>query len=415
MKYMGSKRELLESISNVVEKKLKPGSVILDIFSGTCGVGSYFRDHYAVYSNDIQTYSSVISKGIVESKPISLSKDKILELLLPEYNKNKQYIVKHLTSYFVKSTEFIKTIKWNKDLLDSYLKFMKSLPDPTLNGQFVPSNKEDSWLHETYKKNQKNPRAFPYLQTTFLFSEMYFSLEQAIDIDSIKYAIDNLDQKYTDLKNILNVALIHAYSYNSAGTGHFAQFRDLSTLSSVTDVFLYRTRSVWEYFLRKAEEIIKGTELNKYSEKSKSFSSDYSELLDNKDVMQNVGLIYADPPYSFVHYSRFYHAIEDLCRYDYPEVEHKGRYRKDRHQSPFCIKTQVPHAFEDLLRKAKKFNIPVLISYSNTGMINLDSIIFIGEEVGYKLNVIKLSHKHSTMGRLNDKDRDVTEALIMCS
>ncbi|HPJ16919.1 MAG TPA: DNA adenine methylase [Candidatus Woesebacteria bacterium] len=413
MKYMGSKRELLESISTVIDTKLKNGSVLLDLFSGTCGVGSFFRDRYSIYSNDIQTYSSAISKGIVESELIQITKEKIKELLLPNFDKNKQAILNNIPNIYKKSRNFIEENKWNTESLKEYLSFIQSLPDPSLNGQYKSDDKENTWLHNTYFSHQQNPSKLPYIQTTFLFSEMYFSLEQSIDIDSIKFAIDKLDNE--NLKNILNTALIHAYSYNSAGTGHFAQFRDLSTLSSVKDVFLYRTRSVWDYFLRKAEEIIMGTKITQYASRSKSFSMDYVDLLNNKELMSKVGLIYADPPYSFVHYSRFYHAIEDLCRYDYPTVEFKGRYRMDRHQSPFCIKSKVPKAFETLLSKAKAFNIPVLISYSNTGMIDLNSIIFISEEVGYRSEVIKLAHKHSTMGRLNDKDRDVTEALIMCS
>ena len=46
MKYMGSKRELLGQIELIVDKKLSDGEVLLDIFSGTCGVGIYLRDRY---------------------------------------------------------------------------------------------------------------------------------------------------------------------------------------------------------------------------------------------------------------------------------------------------------------------------------------------------------------------------------
>jgi adenine-specific DNA-methyltransferase len=147
---------------------------------------------------------------------------------------------------------------------------------------------------------------------------------------------------------------------------------------------------------------------------SKSFALDYRDLITDKNIMSQVGFVYADPPYSFVHYSRFYHAVEDLCRYDYPVIEHKGRYRTDRHQSPFCIKTQAPGAFKDLLINSYKYHIPVLISYSNTGMIKLSQVIDIAKETGYKTELLEMAHKHSTMGRLKDKDRDVTEALLLC-
>jgi adenine-specific DNA-methyltransferase len=243
---------------------------------------------------------------------------------------------------------------------------------------------------------------------------MYFSTEQAISIDSLVYAISCLKGQNAPLKEPLMAALIHAYSYNSAGTGHFAQFRDMSTLSSVKDVFHYRKQSVIDYFLRKAEEIIKASQNNKFPEKNKAFHEDYERLLNNSSVMKNVGMVYADPPYSFVHYSRFYHAIENLARYDYPAVEHKGRYRGDRHQSPFCIKTKAPGAFARMFEASYKYRKPILVSYSNTGMISLENLVGIARRIGFSVSILEIDHKHSTMGRLKDKSRNVKEALILC-
>jgi adenine-specific DNA-methyltransferase len=411
MKYMGSKRELLEQIEKIVSKNLDEGKVILDIFSGTCGVGIYLRDKYPVYSNDIQHYSRTISKGAIEAPPTEITKEKIWSLLEKNYNKNFEYLTGKLDSYIKESNYFLEVKKWDSKLLDEYQKFLKTVPYPTNNNGMKPEGK---WLIDEYHKKAKASKTFPYFQTVSLFSEMYFGIEQAISIDSLKYAIDNLDEENKNLASILDVALMHAYSYTSAGTGHFAQFRDLSTISSVTDVFLYRTRSVSDYFFKKAEELIQGSKLNMHYKDSKSFALDYRDLITDKNIMSQVGFVYADPPYSFVHYSRFYHAVEDLCRYDYPVIEHKGRYRTDRHQSPFCIKTQAPGAFKDLLINSYKYHIPVLISYSNTGMIKLSQVIDIAKETGYKTELLEMAHKHSTMGRLKDKDRDVTEALLLC-
>ena len=83
-----------------------------------------------------------------------------------------------------------------------------------------------------------------------------------------------------------------------------------------------------------------------------AYNMDYSVLLKNREIAQNYKLIYADPPYSSVHYSRFYHAIESLVKYDYDIPTFKGRYRSDRHQSPFCQKQNVKGAFELLFRLA---------------------------------------------------------------
>ena len=39
-------------------------------------------------------------------------------------------------------------------------------------------------------------------------------------------------------------------------------------------------------------------------------------------------------------------------------------YRADRHQSPFCIKSQAPAAFERLFAGVRKLNAPLVLSYS---------------------------------------------------
>ncbi len=143
----------------------------------------------------------------------------------------------------------------------------------------------------------------------------------------------------------------------------------------------------------------------------KSFSEDYEKLLDNK-CMKDVDLIYADPPYSFVHYSRFYHAVESLVKYDYDIPTYKGRYRSDRHQSPFCQKTNVFNAFNLLFEKAKLNNINVLLSYADTGMISLDEIKNIIQKHGFLYKVESINYDHSTMGRKGHKSNNINEYLV---
>ncbi len=413
MKYMGSKRELLHEIRTIIAQQSFTQNAVLDLFAGTCGVGMALRDLAPVYSNDIQQYSSVIARGCLSVNTGPLTKDEILTLLGNNYRSNYEAL-KELLPGLAECSESYKNIaEWNDENRTRYIEFAEAFAVSALGGK--THDEELVRLQKEYVKRSTAPRTFPYLQTVAVFSEMYFSLDQAMAIDSIRYSIDQLPKSSSYLKYSLFAALIHAYSYASAGTGHFAQFRDLSTLSSIKDVFLYRKKSVLDLFLRKAEEILSESKKNAFAKHNKAFTRDYLELLDDHSVVSKVGLIYADPPYSFVHYSRFYHAIEDLCRYDYPEVEHKGRYRKDRHQSPFCIKTKAPKAFSDMFERAFKYRTPLLVSYSNTGMITLDVLGYIARSNGYNIEALELDHKHSTMGRLKDKHRNVKEALLFCS
>jgi adenine-specific DNA methylase len=76
--------------------------------------------------------------------------------------------------------------------------------------------------------------------------------------------------------------------------------------------------------------------------------ADYTQALSQVGDV-HVGVVYADPPYTRDHYSRFYHVLETMCLRDDPgvsttriradtEIYSRGMYRADRHQSPICIK-----------------------------------------------------------------------------
>jgi len=206
-------------------------------------------------------------------------------------------------------------------------------------------------------------------------------------------------------------SLMFAMSYNSQSTGHFAQFRDATNISSKTDILIYRQKEILPYFINKFNQLRDYLSQNTFHHKITSLN--YAECLDQIEVRS---LVYADPPYAFVHYSRFYHALETLVKYDYPEVSHKGRYRVDRHQSPFCKRTEVRPAFATMFSKLSRKNADLILSYSNTGMISLDEILAIAKAnlaTNYQLSVTQVDYKHSTMGRKHDKSKNVHEYLIL--
>ena len=138
---------------------------------------------------------------------------------------------------------------------------------------------------------------------TKCYSGTWWSVEQCLWIDAVKKFAD--DRKDEPEHAVILASLMYAMAYCSQGTGHFAQYRDAKDESSLRDILIYRRRSLPDYF---------------------------------------------------VHYSRFYHALETLVLYDYPTIQPKGeglvkgRYREGRHQSPFSIRSQVRGAFEGLFQ-----------------------------------------------------------------
>ena len=273
----------------------------------------------------------------------------------------------------------------------------------------------DKDLKELVQARQKNSTLFPYLQMVTYFGNTYLGIKHASQVDSIRYAIDQCYPSGDPYRSVCLAALMFAVSYTNASPGHFAMWRDAKTAKNTADILLYRRRDFVEYFLKKLDQLCSNIVKPAHND-NRVFTADYVDAL---EFAKEADTVYADPPYTFVHYSRFYHLLESLVRYDYPAVEHRGRFRDDRHQSPFCIKTKVSGAFKALASPLAERGSNLVISYSNTGMITLEDMLTLLREVyegtGFKIWAEDIEHQHSTMGRSGDKMREVKEAFIFCA
>jgi adenine-specific DNA-methyltransferase len=92
----------------------------------------------------------------------------------------------------------------------------------------------------------------------------------------------------------------------------------------------------------------------------------------------------------------------------------KGRYREERHQSPFSIRSKVKGAFDEMFSVISRNNCSLVLSYSNTGMINIDELFLLVKSnfKNHTINIKSIDHQHMTMGRFNDRNREVKELLI---
>jgi adenine-specific DNA methylase len=162
---------------------------------------------------------------------------------------------------------------------------------------------------------------------------------------------------------------------------------------------------------------------------------DYIDALDSMSA--DTTIVYADPPYTRDHYSRYYHTLETICFRDIPEIStmvSKGRtlisrgvYRKERHQSPFCIKSQAAGAFNMLCSKCSDRNVNLIISYSpfdeskktHPRLLTIDQLTTIAKQF-YKNVVVKSTpgvFSHSKLNRSNKhlEASNQAEVLVVCT
>ena len=386
IKYMGSKAAILSFIAAELSKVHAEGRPIVDLFAGACAISGGFGHISKIISNDIQEYSAVVA-SIYLKRANKIGLFDIVELATPIAEANHLRLpsgVKYALSPSL--DEFNAIEEKNRALL----------------------NKKFDYSHHLFTK---------------AYSGTWWSAHQCVWIDAIRQVLDELLAQGEIEKADFNfglTCLMHAMAYTSQGTGHYAQYRDAKTERGMADINKYRHASVPLIFKRKFDSLLKW-HLDNVTDTAEHdlLALDYRECLAN---LPTPAVVYADPPYAFVHYSRFYHAMETVVKYDYPELQQirnevvKGRYRSERHQSPFCIRTQVKGAFLDLFDGVKSSGSDLLLSYSNTGMIDIDGLMNLASTAfgsEYDVWFDHMSHTHMTMGRREDRSRQVRESLII--
>lgn len=376
IKYMGSKANIIDFIVDNIHKINVNGSrKVYDLFAGTCIVSAYLNRHCEVVINDVQEYSTILGKSY-----------------LKKVQKND-----------IEISDFVKQV-------EEYVRFFKNKYN--VNFSYGSEISRDEYLQIEHLERQLLTKSFSQTDHHLFvqnYSGTYWSFQQCLYIDAI-YRIAQHYRNTTVYELILS-SLMFAMSYCSQSTGHFAQYRDVKDDKNFKDILLYRIKSVVDLFVSKLNQLLDYDRST--NKKFESFTLSFEELL--KKAEKN-SIIYADPPYGNVHYSRFYHVLETLVKYDYPEIKFKGRYRQDRHQSPFCKKSEASSAFEKMFYLIKEKDSAMVLSYSDGGVIELNSLLALAQKTfgeSYDVSIQTMEYLHSRLGRTGGKNINVNEILII--
>ncbi len=227
------------------------------------------------------------------------------------------------------------------------------------------------------KRLRKAAEAVPLGPATVLiryYGGLYFSFRQAVELDALAADARRLTGPSRDMA--LAAVIATASEVVSTVGNQFAQpvqprGKDGSPKSSLLKTVARQRRvSVDETFAKFAARFA--------SLEPVRTGPHHVVRADFRDVLaappQDLGAIYADPPYTRDHYSRFYHVLETIALGDEPSISEVGSagarslsralYRSDRHQSPFCIRKQAPAAFHALFKGARELEVPIILSYS---------------------------------------------------
>lgn len=404
--YQGSKLGIIDFIISGIREINSNDGTVLDLFSGSGVVTSNLLDEYGVVSNDAEIYASTICR--------------VFSITQKMTSKQYQYFFKlcrtHKINLIQKENLQIE-IERERIALDS-----KSIDDL----YNIYSNHKTIWNSPSEIQSKSLKLKNSYNLFTRYYAGNYFGIEQAIEIDSIVYSIHN--SSYSD-KDLLFSCLFYAMKECVfSRDGHMAQ--PLNLLKNANKAFNTRVKSINTYFKQKLNQCI--LELDSLPKNDhKVYNDECMNILNNKDIMGNIDIIYADPPYTDMQYSRYYHLLNVARKYDYPEPTlnkngfTNGLYTEGRFQSRLSQKGKAKKLLMDIINKAYSLNKGLALSYaypkkideqkidrytiSIEELINACKRIYGAEQV--KVNQINYSHANHK----NKYSKEVTEYLILCS
>jgi adenine-specific DNA-methyltransferase len=402
IRYMGNKVDLAQDVGQLIERfdRRKP---LVDLFSGMCSVaGAVSSSARQVWVNDAQTYARLVASCLLCSQDPPPDRERAVPILMPAYRTNRKKL----------NERFDAELAVEKQALGGSDQLFRDTQD----GWRHVGN-DEALQEEARRLRVAGKPARPYRLATITFAWGYFGLRQSIEIDSVRAAIDQAlgaEQLTEDEASWCRLALLQACSRVASAPGHFAQFLSGESAASLGRVRAARRRSVWDAVLEDLDCLTPfGTK--RWRRQNRVLTCDALEIWPTLDAEAlPPAVFYADPPYSKEQYSRFYHVLETLELYDYPEASGIGRYRPGRLNTPLAQKSGVLQATRRICSEIATRDGVLLLSYPSSGLLTDGLEIDVSALLGEYFQTVELpiarSSKHSTLGaRHGSALRDVTE------
>lgn len=324
-----------------------------DLFAGSAAVAIHVACRYdvPVLAFDLQSYSSVLAGAVIKRKAI----------VPPE------------------------------TLFGDWLKRAKNF----INGLKVPEVTRIS--KKSVKESRKWCAEQEPLAITVAYGGHYFSPAQAVWIDAFRASLPPSEPART----VALAALIQAASQCAAAPGHTAQpFQPTPTakeflLDAWNRNIVDKTRAVFESLAKqKANQI---------------GSAKVSDAEKAARILREGDLAFIDPPYSGVHYSRFYHVLETISQGSCGEVTGIGRYpaAKLRPKSKFSLISESDDALDDLLKTVASRGAKAILTFPDhecSNGLSGDSVREIASK-HFAVREKQVDSKFSTLGGTSDKER----------
>lgn len=368
MKYMGNKGKMLPVLGEILSFHSGNAERIADPFCGSASVSWHLAEstNKEIISGDIQSYAVARARAVIE-RTEAVDPD----LMLRRWFARAQMVVDSVAGHF---PNHLKSIE--PDLTDAALIKRVVTQSRTFCKEVLPvvfRDIEGSW------------------PISKAYGGYYYSPTQALVFDALRQTLPSDSAK----RKIALAALVEATSKAAASPGHTAQpFQPTETSAKyIIEAWL---RDPWALVVTAVTDIASRSA----NTVGRGIVGDFSKIISR---LQAGDLVFADPPYSGVHYSRFYHVLETITRGTEFEPEGSGRYPalEDRPSSAFSKKSEAYAAAGKLLESCAAKNLILVLTFPTDGASNgllAKDFIEMGKSVFSKIQFEEVQTDFSTLG-----------------
>lgn len=397
VRYMGTKRHMADHVRDAIGQ-LTDGRRAVDLFSGMGSVAESLKDTASVVTNDALSFTAALSRARFTALSRLAGASSTLARLHPAYEGRLQELTHKYSAQLAAEN---RALEGSRADLVAYMERAEHVGNSAQHRRSARTAAVASTTDH-------------YELASLYFSAGYLSLRQAVQVDALRCAIDN-DAQLGDRDWLLG-AWITATSVLVNAPGHTAQYLRPNSASAHARIARTWARSVWDEFASALDRVkLVGT--REWRSDNSVFVGDALDLI-STGQLENVGIIYADPPYTKDQYSRYYHVYETLYRYDYPDSSGAGRNRSDRFTTGFSLKSAVVASFHDLCRNVSRMRVPLVISYPSSGLLaELDlTVADVASQYFADVETLSFEANHSTMGgSTGTSKKTATENLYVCT
>lgn len=373
MKYMGSKRSMLTNgLGEALSASIPSSHRFFDLFTGSGAVAAHVAQRYQVpvFAYDLQSYAVGLAGAVVERGSTTHAD----RWTLPWIAKAAATVT--ASSIYSRAAAIQEAITSQGD-------------------------------HALATRARELCAQAPALSLTRAYGGYYFSPLQALVLDGLRSTLPKGEAR----SKVALAALIQTASHIAASPGHTAQ-----PFAATATAGPYLIEAWQRDALRAVNNFTQKIDPMFALLKGESRVSDATQAAAR---LSEGDLAFLDPPYSSVHYSRFYHVLESLARGEVGDVSGSGRYPEisQRPSSDYSTPTRARAAIEDLFSAIASRGASAIVTFpagrASNGLSG-DIMKDVADE-HFQIVEAKVTSRFSTLGgdRKHREARQDTSELIL--